>query len=225
MSSPLQKPPQSKRRWYQFSLRTLMIFTLVVAVACAWLGRAFHHAAEEEALIDAAQKMEGRVEIAYSGPEWIAFVYPRRLQRRVIGLSFDLSCYDDPRDDLLSCLAGFRELQWLDLGSVPIDEEGLRYVGRMDQLTRLISTNSSITEARAVQLAQLPDLQELNLSDCHIDNAAIRKLADCPHLRKLMLRARSPRTSWLTSGKFAVYRCSTLRDVQRNMGRQRSATG
>ena len=140
-------------------------------------------------VIDAAQKMEGRVEIAYSGPEWIAFVYPRRLQRRVIGLSFDLSCYDDPRDDLLSCLAGFRELQWLDLGSVPIDEEGLRYVGRMDQLTRLISTNSSITEARAVQLAQLPDLQELNLSDCHIDNAAIRKLADCPHLRKLMLRS------------------------------------
>ena len=72
---------------------------------------------------------------------------------------------------------------------MPIDEEGLRYVGRMDQLSRLTSTNSSITEAGAAQLARLPNLQELNLSGCHIDNAAIRKLADCPHLRKLMLRS------------------------------------
>jgi Leucine-rich repeat (LRR) protein len=177
-----------------------MIFTLVVAAACAWLARAFHHAAEEEALIDTAQKIDGRVEVAYSGPDWISFIYPRRLRRHVIGLSFDLSSgesaipeaeielLDRRRADVRLCLAGFRELQWLDLGLRLVDEEGLRYVGRMDQLTRLISTNSSITEAGAAQLARLPNLQELNLSGCNIDNATIRKLADCPHLQKLMLR-------------------------------------
>jgi hypothetical protein len=40
MQSELPKldPPQRKRRWFQFSLRSLMIFTMVVAVACGWVG-------------------------------------------------------------------------------------------------------------------------------------------------------------------------------------------
>jgi hypothetical protein len=31
-------PPKRKRRWFQFSLRSLMIFTMVVAIACGWVG-------------------------------------------------------------------------------------------------------------------------------------------------------------------------------------------
>jgi hypothetical protein len=38
-AEPLESdPPKRKRRWFQFSLRTLMIFTMVVAVACGWVG-------------------------------------------------------------------------------------------------------------------------------------------------------------------------------------------
>jgi hypothetical protein len=36
---PKADPPKRKRRRFQFSLRTLMIFTLVVAVACGCLGK------------------------------------------------------------------------------------------------------------------------------------------------------------------------------------------
>jgi hypothetical protein len=32
-------PPKRRRRWFQFSLRTLMIFTLVCAIGATWLGR------------------------------------------------------------------------------------------------------------------------------------------------------------------------------------------
>jgi hypothetical protein len=35
---PKVEPPKRKRRWYQFSLRSLMVFTMVVAVACGWVG-------------------------------------------------------------------------------------------------------------------------------------------------------------------------------------------
>jgi hypothetical protein len=31
-------PPKRKRRWFQFSLRSLMIFILICAVACDWFG-------------------------------------------------------------------------------------------------------------------------------------------------------------------------------------------
>jgi hypothetical protein len=30
-------PPKRKRLWYQFSLRTLLIVTIAVAIGCAWL--------------------------------------------------------------------------------------------------------------------------------------------------------------------------------------------
>ncbi len=183
------QPPKRERRWLQFSLRTLLVSVAGVAIICGWYAAKLRRAADEDAVIAAAERIEGRVEVAYSGPDWLAFIYPRRLRRHVIGLSFDLSSDADLRPEtVLLCLAGLRELQWLDLGFQPIDEEGLRCVGRMGQLSRLTSTSSSITELGAAQLARLPDLQELNLSGCHIDNAAIRKLADCPHLRKLMLR-------------------------------------
>ncbi len=33
---PVKKP--SNRRWFQFSLRTLLTFTMVVAVACGWVS-------------------------------------------------------------------------------------------------------------------------------------------------------------------------------------------
>jgi hypothetical protein len=35
---PKLDQPTRKRRWFQFSLRSLMIFTMVVAVACGWVG-------------------------------------------------------------------------------------------------------------------------------------------------------------------------------------------
>jgi hypothetical protein len=31
-------PPKRKRRWFQFSLRTLLIFTAVVAIARGYVG-------------------------------------------------------------------------------------------------------------------------------------------------------------------------------------------
>jgi hypothetical protein len=34
----MNEPPKHKRRWFQFSLRSLMIFTVVCAVACDWFG-------------------------------------------------------------------------------------------------------------------------------------------------------------------------------------------
>jgi hypothetical protein len=36
---PSPAPPKRERRCYQFSLRTLLIFVVIVAIPCGWLGR------------------------------------------------------------------------------------------------------------------------------------------------------------------------------------------
>jgi hypothetical protein len=35
----METEPKRKRRWFQFSLRTLLIFVLICAIPCAWRGR------------------------------------------------------------------------------------------------------------------------------------------------------------------------------------------
>jgi hypothetical protein len=36
---PKADPPKPKRRWFQFSLRTLLILTVACAVGAAWVAR------------------------------------------------------------------------------------------------------------------------------------------------------------------------------------------
>jgi hypothetical protein len=50
------EPPKRKRRWFQFSLRTLMIFTLVCAVGSAWVARRLEQKRSERKAVDVIVK-------------------------------------------------------------------------------------------------------------------------------------------------------------------------
>ena len=45
--------PKRERRWFQFSLRTLMIGVLIIAIPCAWLGRKIEQKRRERAAVRA----------------------------------------------------------------------------------------------------------------------------------------------------------------------------
>jgi hypothetical protein len=53
------EPP--KRRWYQFSLRTLLIFTVVCAIAAGWLGKRVAQKRNERKAVAAVVKLGGMV--------------------------------------------------------------------------------------------------------------------------------------------------------------------
>ena len=46
-------PPKHKRRWYQFSLRTLLIFTVICAIGCAWLAHKIERKRKEREAAEA----------------------------------------------------------------------------------------------------------------------------------------------------------------------------
>ena len=60
---PKAEPPKRKRRWFQFSLRTLLIFTVVVAVAAGWLGRKMEQKRKEREAVEAILKLGGAITI------------------------------------------------------------------------------------------------------------------------------------------------------------------
>jgi hypothetical protein len=51
-------PPKRKRRWFQFSLRTLLVVVTLVAVACAW---PIHIVKHRKALLERIHAMHGSV--------------------------------------------------------------------------------------------------------------------------------------------------------------------
>ena len=54
-------PLKRKRCWLQFSLRSLLIFTRIVAVACAWRGRKIERKRKEREAAEAIVKLGGEV--------------------------------------------------------------------------------------------------------------------------------------------------------------------
>jgi hypothetical protein len=44
--------PKRKRRWYQFSLRTLLVVTVILALVLGWLGKKIEQDRNEREIID-----------------------------------------------------------------------------------------------------------------------------------------------------------------------------
>jgi hypothetical protein len=53
------EPPKRKRRWFQFSLRTLMIVVMLLALPCAYVGWQAKIVRERRALLDSIKAAGG----------------------------------------------------------------------------------------------------------------------------------------------------------------------
>ncbi|MGA2063224.1 MAG: hypothetical protein ABSG67_22365 [Thermoguttaceae bacterium] len=78
MTTAEHENPPLKRRWHQYSLRTLFILTFLVACASSWLGVKMRQARRQNEAVDALIKLGGKVGFDYkdrgatpSDPAWL----------------------------------------------------------------------------------------------------------------------------------------------------------
>ena len=69
---PKADPPKCKRRWFQFSLRSLMIFTLVCAAGSAWIGRKLEQKRRECKAVEAVRRFGGLLYYDYEAHDSLA---------------------------------------------------------------------------------------------------------------------------------------------------------
>ena len=156
------EPPKRKRRWFQFSLRGVLIFTLIIAIPCAWIGRKIEQKQIERAAVEAIVKSGGKVLYDFqqvtdepSGPKWL---------RSVLGEYF------------------FSEVDEVDLNNrTGVDCAGLRSLKVLPHLQSLVLTGR-VGDAELEDLNGLTRLQKLLFATTNVTDSGLIHLKDLAQL-------------------------------------------
>jgi hypothetical protein len=182
---------------FQFSIRSLLVLTLAVAVPYSWLGVKLKVAAIQQQTVAGIVKLGGSAgydyELDASGrftkatppqPEWLEELLGPDFFSNVVSVKLD-----DPQmtDAGLGSLRGLRQLRWLDLKSTQVTDAGLEALKHLDQLNGLAVAFTQITDSGLIHLNGLNRLRWLFLTGTYVTDSGLKHLAGLSDLEKLYL--------------------------------------
>jgi hypothetical protein len=201
------RPLTLLRRLLRFSLRTLLLAVLVIGVM---LGGYVNRVRRQQAAIAAIEKFGGGAMYDYeikndwydangesSVADWlrnrVADDYFHSIKLVVFGPSTDLQeslrVEVEAADEVLRSLEGLPRLELLYTTKVPVSDEGMSYIGKLQCLQKLIIEDSSnVTDTGVAHLAGCRQLEALELSgDSQISDEGLRVISQLPRLKYLYL--------------------------------------
>jgi hypothetical protein len=205
--SPKVDAPKRKRRWYQFSLRTLLIVMLVVSIPCALLGRKIERKRREREVLDAINKIGGQVHYDYErwswslagtqkkeppGPGWLRALLGENFfcevdEAHIVGVSSKTKITDADLSNLgLSSFPRLRSLT-LKVNSLKITDAGLETIRDLTQIQELTLILPNVTDSGLRNLRGLTQLERLTLWGTRITNAGLVNLRGMMQLKTLDL--------------------------------------
>ena len=192
----MTNPPRPKRRWYQYSLRTLFVVMTLVAIACSWYAYEMNEAAKRRAAIVEIEKLGGVVVYDDSSdpsglgesPAWYSLL--RKLhgdEHLGNALAVDLMHRDTVTDAGVVNLKGLTKLRRLRLYSLQITDAGLANLKGLTNLEYLWIGGPQVADAGLVHLKGLTKLEELGFVNTQITDAGLVHLKDSTKLERLNL--------------------------------------
>jgi len=174
-----------KRRWYQFSMRTLLVVMLVFCLGVGWAGARMQRAQENRervaAVVTAVTEIEKLGGMISSGYEDSATHQDLRPQTWLETLFDDPGSRDDP--------VGVLEVMEVSFAFTDdITDAGLEHLKGMTKLTILDLREARVTNAGLEHLKDLPKLYFLSLGDTRVTDAGLEYVKGLTNLRTLNLR-------------------------------------
>jgi hypothetical protein len=195
------KPAARKLRWYQFSLRSLLVAVTLFGIACSWFAVKMGQANRQKKAVEALLKSGGIVYYDYQyddsgslskaffvgkatppGPTWL---------RQWLGDDFVTNAVnllpERITDADLEHLKDLPRLKAISLHSSKITDDGLKRIKALGQLETLDLQSTEITDAGLETLKEFPALKWLSLFNTKITDAGLKKLQGLTNLQVLDL--------------------------------------
>ena len=194
---PKAEPPKRKRRWFQFSLRTLLGLTLLVGLGMAtWIVPIKKSAEKQKVAVDAIKTDAGSVFYDYQvdpsgslttgaeppGPSWLRRLLGDDFFSTVVGVGVNT-----PAD--MKHVGELSKLRTIGAYGVPISDADLKGVRELSQLTTLNLSRTPVTDAGLRNLKGLSQLEDLELSGTRVTDLGLKQLSGLSQLKSLDLNA------------------------------------
>ncbi len=176
---------------FQYSLRSLLLMVVVVAIPCSWLATEMQWARKQREAVEVIRKAGGTVTSDFD-PFAVEPLYLVCF-RELMGDDFFASICDvnltgtKVTDAVLVHLQGLSQLPSLWLYNTQVTDAGLVHLQGLSHLQILWLNNTKVTDAGLVHLQGLSHLQILRLDNTKVTDAGLVHLQGLSHLRILAL--------------------------------------
>ena len=186
------QPPKPKRRWYQFSLKTLLVVVTLFCMTVGWIGSRMQQARENRERVAAIEaemrKVGGWVFPTLESEDgtWLDVLFndPGNFDNfNRVGVSGD-GQYGDIGLEHLKALPLVTQLH---LGRTKVTDVGLVHLKGQTRLGSLFLDDTDVTDAGLVNLRGLTNLNDLRLMRCNITDAGLEHLKGLTNLEELNL--------------------------------------
>jgi hypothetical protein len=192
-------PKRRPRRFFQFSLRTLLVFVLLVSIGMSWLGVKLDRARRQREAVIAVGRWGGSVAYSdgggfytdarfdapgwrWSTPMWMRDLLGHDAFRYVISVRLNWNC-----ESALPLLESFPRMQLLDLTDTDVTDADLRYVRDLTELRTLYLHGTKVGDDGVVHLRSLEKLRIVSLNGTEVTDAAIEHLCGLAELTYVSL--------------------------------------
>lgn len=174
-TSPVSATP--KRRWYQFSLKALLIATILCGCVLAPIAYEHQKARSQHAAVAALERRGG-----YLGFD--STTKPRSTAMRLLFgddkfahlSAVDFAPGSKITDADLLHLRPFAHLRYVGLDGMPVTDTSMVELGKQTELTELSLKQTQITDTGLVHLSRLTNLQLLWLEGTSVTDAGVQQL-------------------------------------------------